>query len=137
MSAVADILEELSRRSVTIRTDGETIRLKPRAALDDGLLACVKAHKHEILAVLSARPAPCSRNCYEIEPGKWIHHPWDGCKTCLTPLPEKPPQKVESICWHCNGEGACPCSTCWNPATSGLDDCAACKGTGKVWQWLQ
>lgn len=137
MSAAADILAELSRRGVTVRADGATLRLRPKAALDDGLLARVQAHKPDILAALSARADTCSSACYEIEPDKWIHHPWDGCRTCLARQPENPTRKMESMCWHCHGERACPCSTCRNPATSGPGDCSACKGTGKVWQWLQ
>lgn len=137
MSAAADILEELSRRGVDVRLDGETIRLRPRSALDDGLLSRVQTHKPEILAALSVRPVTCSPTCYEVEPGKRIHHPWDGCKTCQTPQPEKLARKVESVCWHCNGERVCSCSTCGNPATSGPGGCVACKGKGKVWQWLQ
>jgi hypothetical protein len=137
MSAVVDILAALSSRGVAVRADGETLRLRPKAALDDGLLARVRAHKSDILAVLSSRPANCSVTCYEIEPGKWIHRPWDGCTTCHTPQPEKPPQKVESVCWHCKGAQTCPCITCWNPTTCGPGDCAACKGAGKVWRWLQ
>ena len=97
MSAAAKILAELSRRGVAVRTDGGTLRLRPKAALDDGLLARVQAYKPDILGVLSARPTTCSPTCYEIDPGKWIHHPWDGCKTCLTPQPEKPTRKVESV----------------------------------------
>lgn len=112
MSAVAEILAELSRRGVAVHADGETIRLKPRASLDDRLLARVRAHKPEILAVLSGRPATCSLTCYEIEPGKWIHQPWDGCETSLTPQPEKPPQRTESLCWHCGGSGQCNCISC-------------------------
>ena len=88
MSAVADILAELSSRGVAVRADGETLRLKPKAALDDNLLARVQANKLDILATLSGRPATCSPTCYEIEPGKWIHHPWDGCKT---PVPGREP----------------------------------------------
>jgi hypothetical protein len=26
------------------------------------------------------RPATCATTCYEIEPGRWVHRPWDGCK---------------------------------------------------------
>jgi hypothetical protein len=136
MSAVADILTELSRRGVSVRADGATIRLRPRAALDESLLVRVKAHKPEILAALLARPDPCSPTRDEIEPGKCVHHPSDGSKSFLTPLPEKPPQKVESVCWHCNGERACPCSTCWDPA-GGPENCAVCKGTGRIWQCSQ
>jgi hypothetical protein len=72
MSAVADILAELTSRGVVVRADGETLRLRLKAALDEGLLARVQAHKPVILAVLSGRPAACSSTCYEIEPGKWI-----------------------------------------------------------------
>jgi hypothetical protein len=35
--------------------------------------------KPETPADLPTRPATCSPTCYEIEPGKWIHHAWDGC----------------------------------------------------------
>jgi hypothetical protein len=84
MNVVADILAELSSRGVAVRADGETLRLRPKAALDDGLLAHVLANKRNILAALSGSPATCAPTCYEIEPGKWIHHPWDGCKTSVT-----------------------------------------------------
>jgi TubC N-terminal docking domain len=137
MSVVAAILAELSSRGVAVRADAGTLRLKPKAALDNDLLARVQAHKPDILAVLLARPAACSPTCYEIEPGRWIRHPWDGCKTCLTPQPRKPTLRVESVCWHCKGEKSCQCITCWSPASRGPGDCVACKGTGKVWEWLQ
>jgi hypothetical protein len=64
MSAATDILEELTVRGVAAQADGETIRLKPRASLDDALLARLKAHKPEILAALSCRPALCSPSCW-------------------------------------------------------------------------
>src|ERR1700688_1084370 len=88
MSVVADIMAELSNRGVMVRADGEILRLKPKAALDDGLLARVQANKRDILAALSGRLATCSLSCYEIEPGKWIHHPWNGCKP---PVPSREP----------------------------------------------
>lgn len=81
MSAVAEILAELFHRGVVVRADGETLRLKPRVALEDGLLARVQANKRDILAALSGRPATCALSCYEIEPVRWIHRPWDSCKT--------------------------------------------------------
>jgi hypothetical protein len=132
MSVAAEILEELSRRGVTVLADGETIRLKPRAPVDDGLLARVKAHKPEILAVLSSRPACCSSTCYEIEPGRWIHHPWHGC---TTPMPPAEVQlTAERPCSHCNGAGACDCITCgrfethavWKPGP-----CVPCRVKGR------
>ena len=122
---------------LTISGDRLRYRLPKDHPEKERILAELREHKPEIIRLLSARPQTCAPTCYEIEPSKRIHHPWDGCKTCLTPQPENPTGKVESVCWHCNGERACPCSTCWNPATCGPGDCAACKGTGKVWQWLQ
>jgi hypothetical protein len=112
MSAAADILEELSRRGVAAQADGETIRLKPRAPLDDALLARVKEHKPQILAALSRRRALCSPTCYEIEPGRGIHHPWDGCKIPFTPLPLEPPGIAPVACRHCGGSGKCACVSC-------------------------
>src|ERR1700676_4152896 len=147
MSAVADILAELSSRGITVRAHGETLRLRPKAALDDGLLARVQAHKPDILAVLSGRLSSCSPTCYEIEPGKWIHHPWDGCKTSVPSRERYVPSRADcgcdgpvcsrcflcsdhcrclpqNTCWHCKGERACRCSTCRNPTTWGPGDCA-------------
>jgi hypothetical protein len=58
MSAEADILAELSSRGVAVRVDGETLRLRPREALDDGLLTRVKDHKLEIIHLLmDSKPA--------------------------------------------------------------------------------
>jgi hypothetical protein len=64
MTAATDILEELSRRGVAAQADGEAIRLKPRGSLDDALLARLKAHKPEVLAALSRRPALCPPTCW-------------------------------------------------------------------------
>jgi hypothetical protein len=136
MSVVAAILAELCSRGVVVRADGETLRLKPKAALDDSLLARVKANKRDILAFLSGRPATCALSCYAIEPGKWIHHPWDGCTTVKLEA-QGSRQHVQITCWHCNGLKRCGCSTC---APGGLTEsgvCAACKGTGYLWRWIQ
>ncbi len=59
MSTAVEVLSELSRRGVAIRVDGDSIRLKPRSALDDQLLASVRDCKPEILAALKSRSAPC------------------------------------------------------------------------------
>lgn len=40
----------------------------------------------------------------------------------------------EESCWHCHGTMRCNCSTCWR---GGPGDCVACKGSGKVFQWIQ
>jgi TubC N-terminal docking domain len=49
MSAAHSILDEILRRGIAVRVDGETLRLRPRLALDDGLLARIKEHKAEII----------------------------------------------------------------------------------------
>ena len=64
MSAATDILQELLRRGVAAQADGETIRLKPRAPLDDALLVRLKEHKPEILAALARRLVLCSPTCW-------------------------------------------------------------------------
>jgi TubC N-terminal docking domain len=109
VNAVADILAEMSSRGVTVRADGEILRLKPRASLDDNLLARVQAHKHEILAALSGRPTTCVSSCYEIGPGKWIHHPWDGCKT---PVPSREPYIPSRADCGCDGPVCSRCFLC-------------------------
>lgn len=52
MSA-AEILGELERRGVSVAVEGETLCLKPKRALDDGLLARVRESKAEILRELT------------------------------------------------------------------------------------
>jgi hypothetical protein len=40
-----------------------------------------KASDQRILEVQRSRTAMCSPDCYEVEPGRWIHHPWNGRTT--------------------------------------------------------
>jgi hypothetical protein len=80
--------------------------------------------------------ATCGATCHEIEPGRWIHQPRDGCRTPMTPQPGR--RKAEAVCWHCGGKRHCACSTCaleerGRPA----GPCAACRATGRVLQWIQ
>jgi hypothetical protein len=83
-------------------------------------------------SIPSARAATCAASCYEIEPGRWIHHPWDNCVTSMPLQLER--RKAEAVCWHCDGERRCPCSTCW---AGGPGECIACRGNGKIRTWLQ
>jgi hypothetical protein len=109
MGAAAEIMAELSSRGVTVRAVGETLRLKPKAALDDSLLARVQANKRDILAALSGRLATCALSCYEIEPGKWIHHHWDGCET---PVPSREPHVPFRADCGCDGPVCSRCLLC-------------------------
>jgi hypothetical protein len=130
--SAASILSELQRLGVSVTSDGDALVLKPRRALDAALLARVREHKPEIIRALSARPATCAASCYEIEPGRWIHHPWDGCQTPMPPT--KPRQAAERACWHCQGARFCACSTCAQGlACDSSGRCVACHGRGKVW----
>ncbi|SRR6266851_3805075 len=129
-----EILTELQRRGVIVAVEGDTLCLKPKRALDDTLLARVREAKPAILEALRKnRPATCSLDCYELEPGIWIHRPHAGCTTIK---PEAGSQhKVAATCWHCLGEEGCACSACWQ--TGGPGECVTCKGRGQVWRWVQ
>lgn len=131
MSGAVEVLGELQRRGVTFTADGKTLCLRPRRALDDALLARIREAKPAILEALRNRPATCGASCYEAEPGRWIHRPWDGC---ATPYEKKPLRAVRETCWHCHGEKRCDCITCWQ---AGPSECVACKGSGQVARWIQ
>jgi len=164
MSAVAELLAELSRRGVVVRAEGERIGLKPKAALDDRLLALVQAHKGDILAVLSGRAATCSPRCYEIEPDKWIHRPWNGCKTLISArrsvAPIIPARAdcgcagtvcsrcwqcagihcqclPKTACWHCEGTGRCSCAACWRRSAGEVTQCIVCRGAGAIVEFVE
>jgi hypothetical protein len=72
MNQAVEILTELKMRGVTVEVEGENPFLKPRAGLDEELLARIREAKNEILAALWSRPATCAASCYEVEPGRWI-----------------------------------------------------------------
>jgi hypothetical protein len=133
MSQAAEILAELERRGVIVAMDGDTLCLKPRHALDDTLLTRVREAKPEILEALRNRPATCSPDCYELEPGVWIHRPHTGCTT-IKLRASRPQRKVAVTCWHCNGEERCGCIACWQ---AGPGECVTCQGRGQVWRWAQ
>lgn len=52
MTTAADVLTELQRRGVTVAVEGDTLCLRPKRVLDDGLLAQVRERKTEILREL-------------------------------------------------------------------------------------
>ena len=133
MSHATGILTELQRRGVIVAVEGDTLCLKPRRALDDSLLARVREAKPAILEVLRSRPATCASSCYEIEPGRWIHRPWNGCTTIQLEAGE-PLHKVRDRCWHCHGEKRCNCIAC---CQAGPKECVVCRGSGQVWRWVQ
>jgi hypothetical protein len=131
LSALAEVLAEFARRGIRLRVVGTTakvVKLSPKAALDKNLLARARAVKDGIIGMLSRRPATCSKECYEVEPGCWIHRPWAGCTTTRGPAVEAYRDVVELVCWHCLGRKRCNCANCQEPD----DTCAVCSGAGLV-----
>lgn len=80
------------------------------------------------------RPATCCPDCYEIEPGKWTHRPWNGCRTTEAATVEQ--RRVEVTCLYCQGSGRCGCITCWRGGIGQEGECVACHGTGKARMWI-
>jgi hypothetical protein len=78
----AEILTELQRRGVIVTVDGDTLRLKPRRALDDSLLARVREAKPAILEALRTGLAVCGSphcaGCYDAGDGRKMHPPKIG-----------------------------------------------------------
>jgi len=134
MSQAAEILTELQRRGVNVAIEGDTLCLKPKRALDDTLLARVREAKPAILEALRNRPATCSPECYELEPGIWIHRPHTGCTT-IKPEASESQHRVAATCRHCHGEKRCTCMACWQ--AGGPGECVTCKGRGQLWRWVQ
>jgi hypothetical protein len=123
MTALA-LLDEVRSFGVEIRPDGGELVIRPAGRLPHELKQRLKAAKPEILAVLSCRPSTCAASCYQVEPGRWIHHPWDGCKTVASLKPA--PAVREPECRHCDGAGECPCSACTLGRTKIAVPCLAC-----------
>jgi hypothetical protein len=125
VTQASDILAELQRRGVSVVADGNILCLKPRRALDEDLMARIRNMKPAILEALRSRPATCGSTCYEIERGRWIHHPWDGCKTPVSPKTVNPAMQAE--CKHCGGAGECSCTACTLRRTEKAAPCLMCQ----------
>jgi len=89
VSQLAEVLSELERRGVTVAAKGDTLCLSTRDALDDTLLARVRAAKPAILEALrgcqvrakdkkAACGSPHCAGCYDIGEGRKIHPPKCG-----------------------------------------------------------
>jgi hypothetical protein len=107
------LLQELRAIGVEVTPQGDNLAIRPASKVPPELKERLRAHKAEVLAVLKAEagpagahPATCAASCYEIEPGRWLHHSWDGCKTIPV---SQPGPTVERTCWHCGGKGKWQC----------------------------
>lgn len=155
--AAIEILETLQRLGISVEAIGpDRLRFQPASRIPTDLIPRIRESKAEILKVLSMRPATCAFTCYEIEPGRWIHRPWDGCKTLIAESAEAIiPTRADcgcngpvcrrcwlcaehcrclakEICWHCGGEGCCGCTACWKTHAGEVARCVVCHGTGKL-----
>ncbi len=78
-----DVLEEVRALGVEVIPHGDKLVIRPASKVPPELKARLRERKAEVLAALrestAPRPATCAASCYEVEPGRWIHHPWDGC----------------------------------------------------------
>ncbi|MCL5670251.1 MAG: hypothetical protein M1423_02995 [Acidobacteria bacterium] len=82
MDTATEIIETLVLLGVTVKAVGpDRLRIEPASKVPADLLPRIRVAKPQILAFIRSRPASCSLTCYEVEPGRWIHHPWDGCST--------------------------------------------------------
>ena len=57
-----------------------------------------QARAPDILAPLSGRPATCAQSCYAVEPSRWIHRPWNGCKTQVSSREPYIPSRADCGC---------------------------------------
>jgi hypothetical protein len=129
------ILESLRSLGVKVRMVGlGKLSLEPASKIPAEMVPRIRQAKPAILEALRNRPATCSPDCYELEPGIWIHRPHVGCTT-IKPEASESQHKVAETCWHCLGEKRCACIACWQ--AGGPGDCVTCKGTGQVWRWVQ
>lgn len=130
-----EILESLRSLGVTVQAVGpDRLRLEPASKIPAEMVPRIREAKPAILEALRNRPSTCSPDCYELEPGIWIHRPHTGCTT-IKPEAGVSQRRVAVTCWHCHGEKSCACSACWQ--VGGPGECVTCKGRGQVWRWIQ
>lgn len=131
----SQLLEELKAIGVEVIPQGTNLPIRPASKVPVELKERLKAHKAEVLEAQNGRPGTCSPSCYQIEPRKWIHHPWQGCTTSA--MPKREYRRVEAQCWHCSGAGACACITCAEErALSFPQECRICHGSRKALVWV-
>ena len=111
MDTALQILQMLQSLGVSVSVlEGDRLRFKPAERIPADLIPTLREAKRAILEILHGRPATCSPSCYEVEPGRWIHRPWDGCSTRPSPMPS--PTVAQAECKHCDGAGECSCPAC-------------------------
>ena len=59
MSSAAQLVSELAVRGILVRSDGQTLWLRPKVAVSERLLAEVRGRKPELLRLLRCRCGHC------------------------------------------------------------------------------
>jgi hypothetical protein len=131
--SVEALLQQIERLGIRLVVTGNQLRAigPPSLPRDQArpLLESLRQHRPEVLAILRKRPATCSSTCYEMEPGRWIHH--DGCKTSPRHIPSIP----QAECHHCDAKGECECPACTLRQTEEPVHCLMCQPEKRE-QWL-
>jgi hypothetical protein len=128
---VSKAMELLESAGVRFRLDGERVKavVPDPTPLDvTEALKSLAQRREEVRAVLvirMVRPSTCVASCYQIQPGRWIHHPWDGCQTPTTP--QTVYEVAQAECKHCDGAGECSCPACTLRRTEVRVPCSMCR----------
>jgi hypothetical protein len=67
MSAIAQIFNEIERRGIIVRVDGENLRLAPKRALDPQLLRSISEHKSDVVKEVGRRATGSPSNLRPVE----------------------------------------------------------------------
>jgi hypothetical protein len=125
VGTAVQILQTLQSLGVTVtEVDGERLRFEPADRIPADLIPRLRAAKLELLEALRKGPAACSPFCYEVEPGRCIHHSEHGCKTAVSP--KRATGVPQAECEHCDGSGACDCPACTLRRTPKAVPCLMC-----------
>jgi hypothetical protein len=126
VDTAVQILQTLQGLGVTVSVvDGGRLRFEPGDRIPADLIPTLRQAKPALLEELRRFPASCSSSCYEIEPGRWIHHPWDGCETSVSARQSTVVPGVN--CKHCNGAGECSCPACTLRRIEAAVPCLMCQ----------
>jgi hypothetical protein len=125
VGTAVEILRTLQNLGVTVSVvSGERLRFEPADRIPADLIPTLREAKPDLLLALRKRQATCAPSCYEVDRGRWIHHPWDGCTTVPSP---KWPDVAQTECKHCDGAGECSCPACNLRRTTEAVPCLMCQ----------
>ena len=89
----AVLIADLRARGVTLVTDGDLLRCRPRSALTEADLTCLREHKLQVLAELRS-PVQAKVVCYACK-GRRFWRSVHGVIVCATCHPPAASERVE------------------------------------------